>query len=251
MGKKSKKKTGHSARKKPSRAASSTRQNSSVPKNKKLDSDQISLYRIYKYSTEAVIQWGKSTFYKKRVKGNTKESLSHVIFNILGSLANDGVRMPDAVLRDLKLAISYRKRVRRVYKSLPQVSLEDYSRHEWLIQQLEQLAQAFGRNQQSQSATENEVSGEATARAGFEVLALSDDEGDSVASEPEAPHSRIVLDTPPTPKELENEERQFAIALFMYDLDDIRQNLRKRWTKWAKSSHDDKTEAAKNLLCRL
>jgi len=34
----------------------------------------------------------------------------------------------------------------------------------------------------------------------------------------------------------------------MYDLDDIRQNLRKRWTKWAKSSHDDKTEAAKNLL---
>mmetsp|Transcript_1279 Transcript_1279/g.2551 ORF Transcript_1279/g.2551 Transcript_1279/m.2551 type:complete len:856 (+) Transcript_1279:99-2666(+) len=263
MGKKSKKKGGNSAKKKPTKAAPSKQSSGGGGPKKKLDSDQISLYRIYKYCTEAVIQWGKSTYYKKQVKGNnksTKASLSHVIFDILGSLADDGVLMPGMVLQDLKLAISYRKRVRRFYKSLPQVSEEDYTRHEWLIQQLENLAKAFRQNQKAQQQqVENEdVNTESTTiREGFEVLALSDDE-ESVASTEddnvEAKTTPVILLTPPTPKELENEERQFAIALFMYDLDTIRQNLRERWRKWAKLSlslspqDDDDTEAAKNLM---
>ncbi|CAJ1957580.1 unnamed protein product [Cylindrotheca closterium] len=261
MGKKSKKKGGNSSKKnKPAKAGAAPNKQSSggAGKNKKLDSDQISLYRIYKYCTEAVIQWGKSAFYKKEIKGNnnnnsTKTSLSHVIFDILGSLADDGVLMPAAVVRDLKLAISYRKRVRRFYKSLPQVSEEDYARHEWLIQQLEKLVKAFRQNKKGN--VENKDNDAAiTVREGFEVLALSDDE-ESVASaeqddEANVKRPPVVFSTPPTPKELENEERQFAIALFLYDLDTIRQNLRKRWEKWAKlSAREGDTEvAAKNLM---
>ncbi|KAL3936612.1 MAG: hypothetical protein SGBAC_008103, partial [Bacillariaceae sp.] len=155
MGKKSKKKGGNAGKKKSAKAAPINKQSSGAPNKKKLDSDQISLYRIYKYCTEAVIQWGKSTHYKKKVKGNNKESLSHVIFDVLGSLADDGILMPDTVLRDLMLAISYRKRVRRFYKSPPQVSDKDYERHEWLIQQLEKLAKAFRQNRR-ENAVENE-----------------------------------------------------------------------------------------------
>lgn len=246
MGKKSKKMGGNAAKKKPKNKAAPNKQ--SLPK-KKLDSDQISLYRIYKHCTEAVIQWGKSTYYKEKVNGNNQASLSHVVFDVLGSLADDGVLMPDMVLRDLKLAISYRKRVGQLYKSLPQVSEEDYARHEWLIQQLEKLAKAFRQNRNSHVENEEANTESSTVREGFEALALSDDEESVVSTENNAQaKTPVILLTPPTTKELENEERQFAIALFMYDLDTIRQNLRERWRKWAKLSPHDDTEAAQNLM---
>ena len=185
--------------------------------------------------------------------------MSHVIFDILGSLADDGILMPDAVVRDLKLAISYRKRVRRFYKSLPQVSEEDYARHESLIQQLEKLVKAFAQNKKANVENEdddeaNNTESSSAVREGFEVLALSDDE-ESIASAEDndvAAKIPVILSTPPTPQELENEERQFAIALFIYDLDTIRQNLRDRWRKWAKlSAQDDDTEAAATNLMAI
>ena len=258
MGKKSKKKGGAAAKKKPNRTLS-PKPSSSVPK-KKLDSDQISLYRIYKYCTEAVIEWGKATLFKNQARGspkidkekNQKASLSHVIFEILGGLADDGVLMPEAVFRDLKLAISYRKRVRRFYWSVPQVSNEDYARHEWLIQQLEMLAERFqsNKNQREEEPEGNGESAEVATREGFEVLALSDDE-ESVASTDSVAKTTMpvtILEEPPTPKELEMEERQFATALFVYELDSVRQNLRERWRKWAKQSHRNDKDAAKSLM---
>lgn len=250
MGKKTKKKGGTAAKRK------TKQEPPKKPANlNKLDSDQTSLYKIYKYCTEAVIQWGKAAFVKKKKKGknasNNKksESLSHVIFGILGDLASDGVLMPELVLSDLTLAISYRKKVGRFYRSLPQVSDQDYARHEWLIQQLEHLENMFRRNAQKKKDDNDETDdngGEDSVRKGFEVLAMSDDEesvssasgGDTVSQLKPSP----ILKSPPAPEELEKEERLFAMSLLLFEVDDIRNTLRTRWRKWADSLKDNGEE---------
>lgn len=254
MGKKSKKKAGNAGKKnKKSHVAATTH----VPNkgNKNEDSDQTSLYKIYKYCTEAVIQWGKATSKKKTKSIHSKSTLSHVIFDILGNLATDGVLMPKPVLDDLKLAISYRKRVGRIYRSLPQVSEDDYARHEWVIQQLEHLAKEFKKNAKERKLADNDATGTAedeaseSVRKGFELLAVSDDE-DSLASaeDVQQPLRVRILETPPTAEELEAEERVFAISLLMCDVDDTRASLKSKWRAWALKPEESDTQAGQDLL---
>lgn len=264
MGKKGKKKGSSNNKKKTKRNNASAQKNNreydvtAAHSNNKRDSDQASLYSIYKHCTEAVMEWGKFTYKKKsKVKSSfSTSSLSHVIFDILGSLASDGVLMPEPVLRDLKLAISYRKRVGRFYRSLPNTSEEDHVRHEWLIQQLENLATAFRhnstRNDNTATNAENEDREGSVMRAGFEVLALEDDGEDPVASTHDGDETkpRVILTTPPTPEELEAEERVFAISLLMCEIDDIRNDLKARWKDWAQQCNPEtnQDEAGQNLL---
>lgn len=188
----------------------------------------------------------------KARKTRRAESLSHIIFEILGSLAEESIAMPEEVWLHLKSAIYFRKRVGRFYRSLPEVG-EAYLRHEWLVQRLEDLATAFGliRNIRDGEDDEGEVENVATVREGFEVLALSDDEEEpehEEKGEPTVQAYRIILEQPPTPEELELEERQFAIALFLCELDSMRKSLRRRWTKWEQQTPRDDAEAAQNLL---
>ena len=116
MGKKTKKKSGQKV---PKNQQTDNNPSSSHAKKAKakLDSDQVSLYRIYKHCNEAVIQWGKATYSKKYKKTPKKiaTSLSHVLFDILTSLADDGVLMPRPVLEDLRLTIFYRKKVSKIF----------------------------------------------------------------------------------------------------------------------------------------
>ena len=276
MGKRTKKKK--SGQKTPQERAGGQQQTPSEAhspnQRQKLDSDQVSLYRIYKHCTEAVIQWGKSTFQKKKKQkptdGNsTKGSLSHVIFDILGGLADDGVLMPDLVLHDLDTAIGYRLKVQGIYQALPQVSEDDLMRHQWVIQQLQALQKRFLVNKQQREENSQKrqpkpqepqrESGEESTRTGFEALALSDDEESVEDSEKATPETRnpptsteiIAESKAPSLAELAAEERQFAIALFMYDVDSIRQNLRRRWRSWAEqqasNAQQDDTERATEL----
>ena len=262
MGKRTKKKK--SGQKTPQERAGGQQQTpSEAPspnQRQKLDSDQVSLYRIYKHCTEAVIQWGKTAFQKKRKKkptdGNsTKGSLSHIIFDILGGLADDGVLMPDLVLHSLDTAISYRLKVQGIYQKLPQVSKDNYRRHQWIIQQLQVLQKRFLVNkEQFEENNENrqQQPREESTRTGFEALALSDDESSVDDCEDATPGTPAKTTAAPTSEEIAAEERQFAIALFMYDVDSIRQNLRRRWRGWAEKQasdpNQDDTERGKQLL---
>ena len=301
MGKRSKKKTSKSSSSPQQQQAKKHQSGSSKsPKGgdkeeAKLDSEHKSLYLLYKQSTQAVIQWGKDTYHRQNgnhksstSKGRNSPIMSHddtslrqVIFDILGSLATDGIVMPVSVSRDLEIAISYRQKVQGFYQALPQVSQEDYQRHQWIIYQLQKLQKRFLINQQRQQQQHKKTTVQYTinvarvvykepsdmAQQGYEALAISDDEDDDEDSvgkpenhvpvggdshiDNEQPKKGLPTTALPTTDDTAAaEEKHFALALFLYEVDTIRQNLRQRWQKWADEyrKDDNDKDKAKKLL---
>ena len=222
--------------------------------------NQASLYAIYKYCTQRVIEWGKIAYCKlkqKEQKKGTKKasgkpsdaddtlllesSLSRIIFQCLGTVAAAGIPIPEHIFKDLKTAISYRKRVADYYGNIPHIPPEAISSHEWLIVQLERLEAIFSQNVQQNSTRKEEKHVE----TGFSVLSLHHDE-DSVDDEDHAEEAHTALSTTkttttvekkkeklPTDAALRDEERFFAIALLLSQIAEGRMKLQEVWKQWA------------------
>lgn len=257
MGKKTKKNRPKAASNKHGNSSNNNKNQNSSPQNQpppKLSADQKSLYTIYKYSTEIVIDWARKTYWNKHKKtksskNNPKEktssySLTKVILECLTSLAKTGVLMPEPVLRDLRTTIALRKRVGAYYRSVPSASEEDHARHEWLIVQLEKLERLFSQQRHDDNSGRGdgedgeEMNGK--TQQGFAALALTSDEEESEDEEDDnerADKRKKIGKAVPTAKELQAEERSFAISLLLCEIDEICMDLQIMWKEWATQSN--------------
>jgi hypothetical protein len=275
MGKKSKKKSNTSNKKGGSSGSSS----SGHPRHHdhhhhpKLNSDQKSLYAIYKYCTEAVIEWASSAYRKLQQQPNGTKTgasnnnnkkkqpssftLSYVIFENLTSLAMAGIAMPTSIIQDLRTTIHYRKRVGAYYKSVPTASEEDHARHEWLIAQLERMEAIFSaipseRQDMEEEGKLKQDQDTAAKLNRFEALQIGENEEDGHEEQQQLEEEEEEEETeennynnkeaqqqpspsfvPPTLEELESEERSFAISLVLCEIAEIRTDLQNIWNNWA------------------
>ncbi|CAB9505803.1 expressed unknown protein [Seminavis robusta] len=231
-----------------------------APSADKQPSKAKSLYSIYKYCTDTVIDWGRTTYEKlKGGKLPRAPSLSVVVLECLAYVLERNVPMPDSVLEDLRTAINYRKRVGEFYRSIPSASEESYAQHQWLIVQLELLEQQFANinENKKQPKKKSEKSAKTVSpqnmneQLGFQLLSLSDEEDEAAeadASSGEKKPRRKVKEEAPTDEELEAEERTFAISLVLTEISEAREDLKELWRQWASKKATGNEDAAAELL---
>jgi hypothetical protein len=274
MGKKTKKKKQGNQRggKKGGTASSAS---SVSQQSKKKSTDFQTLYTLYKYSTQAVFDWGRSTYKEqkgggsrgdKKLKsilaaggsGGTQMSLV-LLLQCLGTLAEMGLTMPESILAHLRRAIRYRKRAGEYYKAA--ADPQDYDRHQWLITQFERLEMRFVQNGDT-GENENEEGDKSTKEetlAGFHLL-LSDSEEEEEEEEEGKTGSQSPTRRGPTPRptaeELEAEERVFAISLVLTQIAEARTDLQQVWNEWATNQLQtvntvDEDDKPANLLAAM
>jgi hypothetical protein len=220
-----------------------------------------SLITIYKYATNKVLEWGRSTYVKRKTtdKQQALDSLVALFSTCFASLGDDHVPMPTPVLEALRMAIAYRKRVGGLYRLVPSASLQGHRRHEWLIAQMERVEGIFARLDESSSDAKGdsrEPGGKDTVNI-FGALSIADEDEEDDNQEVDATEEtrnlpnkyRVVLEAL-TQEEIEAEERCFAIALVLSEISEARRDLIALWSDWAATSNDtaDETEAAGKLV---
>jgi hypothetical protein len=220
-----------------------------------------SLISIYKYATNKVLEWGRSTYVKRRTTNNRKplDSLVALFSTCFRSLGDDHVPMPTPVLEALRMAIAYRKRVGGLYRLVPSASVQGHRRHEWLIVQMERVEGIFAPLDESSSDAKGDPrkpGGKDTVNI-FGALSIADEDEEDDDQEVDATDetrnlpskNRIVLEAL-TQEEIEAEERCFAIALVLSQISEARSDLIALWSDWAATSNDaaDETEAAGKLV---
>jgi len=110
-----------------------------------------SLISTYKHATKKFLEWGRSAYDKhgKRLRRNNTRgkgeslSLASLFIECSNLLGATDVRMPPDVLKHLRTAIYYRKKVGSLYRLVPSVSEDDQLRHQWLIEQMENMELLF------------------------------------------------------------------------------------------------------------
>jgi hypothetical protein len=228
------------------------------------------IYATYKKCTEAVKEWAmlslkgqdKSNQKPRHKRETTKQlPLSTVLANLHALAATDTV-MPSAIFRDLKVAIRLRRQASAYYYYFHRQ--QDGSSasscrdgHRWIIGQLVLVYRAFcdaarrcrqrqtndtEKNAGEVEAFEEDDDGIAHVENRFAALAgqYGDDES-SLEDEDEATATFVHNNPapqidPPSETMVQEEERHFAIACALLEVEKLRQDIRKCWQDWATAS---------------
>jgi hypothetical protein len=222
------------------------------------------IYATYKKSTEAVKEWAVLSWKGKKASENeinysigkkhnrTKNHrlpLSTIIAN-LHELAERNTVMPAPIFRDLKMAIRLRRQASLYYydSTGQEGSSHNYcDGHRWIIHQLVSVYRAFldasRRVRHHEKQKNNEKQANAAETDGItdvenRFAALYTDSGDesSLGQEdeetllPKLPAARN--NPPPSEAMVQEEERHFAIACTLLELERLRQHIRSSWKEW-------------------
>jgi hypothetical protein len=185
-----------------------------------------STYATYKRSTESVKQWCED------LVGKGSTSTLTAWRNAMLSIARDGTSMPEAVAKELGMAIFFRAQCNEFYASIQTCYSEKHANHVYVCELLRSFRRLFKRGIQRKAKALGPE--QPKAPSGFSVLAHTAEESDSEEEQENVLAGAQEEETEEANTELiaheEEDEEMFAVICLLTDMIEAAKTIKDMWT---------------------